>query len=562
MATETMQIAPRNERAKFARTLTNDIAAQAAAIIASQPFNVIAVRMMAQFVGAEKIYSGVLSSIGHIYHEEGLLGFFSGLMPRLLGELVALVISSTITYFINSYIISDRELHTYTMATSRPSPYGPVRVVDRLLVTPLTDQSVEARLKYAMAILYRTTGCHSRPCYAGQHRQLLQAVVEKSSLHNIVIKYDIKKEAAIGHDGELNLGPAEILGLTIRFLHLQSSLGFGLFTAVGGVENYKELVGAIDTADPTFDIQNSINILIGADFFANAFTGDRHTICPSLLVAVGSIFGYVIMGTTPFLQLSHNNKRNDFGEQWINEVSDFIITNLEEDSSDNAYCKNNVGDDGDNMRGVEDFEDIYVTTLLHRYYEIPRDEGTLTITGPGIDSPAGVNPLDHMLTRSLSLSEPTTHPYSIAAKQQPRVFFLHISQVDPSSHDSKINYYQHSDSTLYSLIRADVMEELVLLTTLEPPEDVEERLRYKYPNIACELMTCDVPAINERLARDEALLGKLYAFLDSDKPLNPLLASFFSKTIGVLVARRSEQINMVPEGAKKKALSSRATTSI
>ncbi|CAG2054647.1 unnamed protein product, partial [Timema podura] len=92
------------------------------------------------------------------------------------------------------------------------------------------------------------------------------------------------------------------------------------------------------------------------------------------------------------------------------------------------------------------------------------------------------------------------------------------------------------------LIRADVMEELVMLTTLEPPEDVEERLRYKYPNIACELMTCDVPAINERLARDEALLGKLYAFLDSDKPLNPLLASFFSKTIGVLVARRSEQV--------------------
>nr|CAD7571127.1 unnamed protein product [Timema californicum] len=120
-------------RAKFARTLANDIAAQAAAIIASQPFNVIAVRMMAQFVGAEKIYSGVLSSIGHIYHEEGLLGFFSGLMPRLLGELVALVISSTITYFINSYIISDRELHTYTMATSRKKSWRePARELYRL----------------------------------------------------------------------------------------------------------------------------------------------------------------------------------------------------------------------------------------------------------------------------------------------------------------------------------------------------------------------------------------------------------------------------------------------
>ncbi|CAG2060407.1 unnamed protein product [Timema podura] len=113
------ELSEEQRREKFARTLASDVAAQTAAIIASQPFNVIAVRMMAQFVGAEKIYSGVLSSIGHIYHEEGLLGFFSGLMPRLLGELVALVISSTITYFINSYIISDRELHTYTMATSR-----------------------------------------------------------------------------------------------------------------------------------------------------------------------------------------------------------------------------------------------------------------------------------------------------------------------------------------------------------------------------------------------------------------------------------------------------------
>ncbi|XP_069705190.1 serine/threonine-protein phosphatase 6 regulatory subunit 3 isoform X2 [Periplaneta americana] len=91
------------------------------------------------------------------------------------------------------------------------------------------------------------------------------------------------------------------------------------------------------------------------------------------------------------------------------------------------------------------------------------------------------------------------------------------------------------------LVRPDVMEELVTLTTVEPSGEVDERARYKYPNIACELLTCDVPALNERLAGDEALLGKLYAFLESDKPLNPLLASFFSKTIGVLVARKSEQ---------------------
>lgn len=106
----------------------------------------------------------------------------------------------------------------------------------------------------------------------------------------------------------------------------------------------------------------------------------------------------------------------------------------------------------------------------------------------------------------------------------------------------------HSEMTQYphyfcSLVRSDVMEELVTLTTVEPSGDVDEKTRYKYPNIACELLTCDVPAINERLAGDEALLGKLYAFLESDKPLNPLLASFFSKTIGVLVARKTEQVS-------------------
>ncbi|KAH0946482.1 hypothetical protein HN011_011282 [Eciton burchellii] len=91
------------------------------------------------------------------------------------------------------------------------------------------------------------------------------------------------------------------------------------------------------------------------------------------------------------------------------------------------------------------------------------------------------------------------------------------------------------------LTRPAVMEELVTLTTKEPPKDIEERWRYKYPNVACELLTCDVPTLNEKLAGDEALLAKLYSFIDTDQPLNPLLASFFSKTIGVLVARKIDQ---------------------
>ena len=46
---------------------------------------------------------------------------------------------------------------------------------------------------------------------------------------------------------------------------------------------------------------------------------------------------------------------------------------------------------------------------------------------------------------------------------------------------------------------------------------------------------------------DEVLLSKLYSFIDTDEPLNPLLASFFSRTIGVLVARASDQVNTKTE---------------
>ncbi|XP_051912078.1 serine/threonine-protein phosphatase 6 regulatory subunit 2-like isoform X2 [Hippocampus zosterae] len=86
------------------------------------------------------------------------------------------------------------------------------------------------------------------------------------------------------------------------------------------------------------------------------------------------------------------------------------------------------------------------------------------------------------------------------------------------------------------------MQELVGLITTEPPADLEERSRFKLPNIACELLTSDVSIINDKLGGEESLLEMLYHFLEQDPPLNPLLASFFSKTIGNLIARKTEEV--------------------
>ncbi|XP_074083284.1 serine/threonine-protein phosphatase 6 regulatory subunit 2 isoform X2 [Macrotis lagotis] len=92
------------------------------------------------------------------------------------------------------------------------------------------------------------------------------------------------------------------------------------------------------------------------------------------------------------------------------------------------------------------------------------------------------------------------------------------------------------------LCKQRCMEELVSLITHDPPLDMEEKVRFKYPNTACELLTSDVPQINDKLGGDETLLNILYDFLDHEPPLNPLLASFFSKTIGNLIARKTEQV--------------------
>ncbi|XP_053478414.1 serine/threonine-protein phosphatase 6 regulatory subunit 2 isoform X1 [Ictalurus furcatus] len=94
---------------------------------------------------------------------------------------------------------------------------------------------------------------------------------------------------------------------------------------------------------------------------------------------------------------------------------------------------------------------------------------------------------------------------------------------------------------LLFLTQDSSLQELLSLITHEPPSDREEKLRYKYANMACELLTCDVSVINDKVGGDDSLLNMLYSFLEQDPPLNPLLASFFSKTFGSLISRKTEQ---------------------
>ncbi|XP_014392818.1 PREDICTED: serine/threonine-protein phosphatase 6 regulatory subunit 1 [Myotis brandtii] len=92
------------------------------------------------------------------------------------------------------------------------------------------------------------------------------------------------------------------------------------------------------------------------------------------------------------------------------------------------------------------------------------------------------------------------------------------------------------------LLQPPHLQAMVAWVTQEPPASGEERLRYKYPSVACEILTSDVPQINDALGADESLLNRLYGFLQSSGCLNPLLASFFSKVMGILINRKTDQL--------------------
>ncbi len=67
------------------RLFLRGILTQSAVHLISHPFRVIYVRSIAQYIGREQIYTSVWQSMKEIYREEGISGFYSGIIPTLLG---------------------------------------------------------------------------------------------------------------------------------------------------------------------------------------------------------------------------------------------------------------------------------------------------------------------------------------------------------------------------------------------------------------------------------------------------------------------------------------------
>jgi len=102
------------KRIRFLRSTLREAASKIACIIVSQPLQVIAVRSMAQFVGGEDKYSGLVGGVVSVWRDSGLSGFWSGLVPRVIGEVSVLGITASLTFLVNTYVLDDKEMKNYT----------------------------------------------------------------------------------------------------------------------------------------------------------------------------------------------------------------------------------------------------------------------------------------------------------------------------------------------------------------------------------------------------------------------------------------------------------------
>ncbi|KAM7170517.1 mitochondrial carrier homolog 1 isoform 4-T4 [Macrochelys suwanniensis] len=93
---------------KVVKETSHEMLMQCMSRVISHPLHVISMRCMVQFVGREVKYSsGVFSSIGRIFKEEGILGFFVGLVPHILGDVVFLWCCNILAHLINTYAVDD-----------------------------------------------------------------------------------------------------------------------------------------------------------------------------------------------------------------------------------------------------------------------------------------------------------------------------------------------------------------------------------------------------------------------------------------------------------------------
>ncbi|XP_063675350.1 serine/threonine-protein phosphatase 6 regulatory subunit 3-like isoform X2 [Bolinopsis microptera] len=99
-----------------------------------------------------------------------------------------------------------------------------------------------------------------------------------------------------------------------------------------------------------------------------------------------------------------------------------------------------------------------------------------------------------------------------------------------------------NEKLLEFLCRMENMHQLIDYIISEPQDESDEKTKFYKSYISCELLSSDTTLITDTLANDSTLISQLWSFVRTHEEINPLLASFFSRVVQILLNRRPNLI--------------------
>lgn len=108
--------------------------------------------------------------------------------------------------------------------------------------------------------------------------------------------------------------------------------------------------------------------------------------------------------------------------------------------------------------------------------------------------------------------------------------------------DDLIQECKSLNARLIHYLRQPSTVEKLLRYIVEPADDNDNPKRaFKYPYSACEVFCCEVDNIFCTLVEEEHLMALLFSLLDAERPLNCMLAGYFSRVVNSLLLRKTSE---------------------
>ncbi|KAJ3195874.1 hypothetical protein HK101_010784 [Irineochytrium annulatum] len=94
----------------------------------------------------------------------------------------------------------------------------------------------------------------------------------------------------------------------------------------------------------------------------------------------------------------------------------------------------------------------------------------------------------------------------------------------------------HNAKLVEFLCKPNVLAQLINYIVAD---DLDETKKFKYPYVACEVLSCEIFALCEAAISNNELMVNFWKILDKEPPLNPLQASYFSKVNNVFFQKKT-----------------------